>query len=198
MNADSGRTHQKYRTRRALLAAARALLERKEQVTVTTAAAEAMMSKATAYRYFATSDALMREAVLDGYWLSPEEVIGDAAQVRERVKRVNAFLFAHTRRHESAHRYFLAKALEAWVAEGGKPKSQLRLGRRLPMYEFALEPIKASLSKEAFRHLVLSLSGASGIETYIALKDMCNLDDAAADEISWSIIGAILDKAGVP
>jgi AcrR family transcriptional regulator len=197
MDTDSGRSQQKYRTRRALLAAARALLERKEQVTVTAAAAEAMISKATAYRYFATSDALMREAALDGYWLSPEDVIGDASEVRERVRRVNAYLFAHTRRHESAHRYFLAKALEAWVAEGGKPKSQLRLGRRLPMYELALEPLRTSMSKAAFRHLVLCLAGASGIESYIALKDMCQLDDAMADEISWSIIGAILDKAGI-
>lgn len=97
----------------------------------------------------------------------------------------------------TAHRYFLAKALEAWVAEGGKPKSQLRLGRRLPMYEFALEPLRDSMSKAVFRYLILCLSGASAIETYIALKDICGLDDQAADEVSWSIISAILDKAGV-
>ena len=197
MDADAGRKHQKYRTRRALLAAARQLLERKEAVTVTAAAAEAMISKATAYRYFSTSEALIREAALDGKWFSPEEVIGDAREVRERVRRVNAYLFAHTRRNEIAHRYFLAKALEAWVAEGGKPKAQLRLGRRLPMYELALEPLRAAMSKAEFRHLLLSLAGASGIETYIALKDMCALDDATADEISASIIEAILDKAGV-
>ena len=197
MNPESGRQLQKYRTRRALLAAARQLLERKEAVTVLAAANEAMISKATAYRYFSNSELLIREAVLDGKWLSPEEVVGDATHVRSRVRRVNAYLFAHTRRNESAHRYFLAKALEAWVAEGGKPKSQLRLGRRLPMYEFALEPVRKQIPRPAFRHLLFSLAGASGIETYISLKDMCGLNDAAADEVSQSIIEAILDRAGI-
>lgn len=194
MDIDSGRSQQKYRTRRALLAAARQLLENKEPVTVQAAAATAHISKATAYRYFATTEALMREAVLDGIWREPEVVIGEARDVRERVHKVGAYLFEHTRNNESAHRYFLAKALEAWVAEGGKPKTQLRLARRIPMLELALEPVRASLSKSDFQNLVLSLAGASGIESYIALKDMCGLNDAEADAISRMTIDAILDK----
>jgi AcrR family transcriptional regulator len=195
LDIEKGRRDQKYRTRRALLAAARQLLERKEPVTVAAAAMEATISKATAYRYFSTSESLMREAVLDGRWKEPEEVVGDAKEVRERLQRVNAYLFMHTRNNEMAHRYFLSKALEQWVAEGGKPTVQLRLARRIPMYAFALEPVKSSMSKSAFRKLVLALAGASGIESYIALKDVCGLDDAEADEISWMIIEAIFDKA---
>lgn len=194
LDIEKGRRDQKYRTRRALLAAARQLLERKEPVTVAAAAMEATISKATAYRYFSTSESLMREAVLEGHWKEPEEVVGDAKDVRERLQRVNAFLIMYTRNNEMAHRYFLSKALEAWVAEGGKPTVQLRLGRRIPMYAFALEPVKGSLSKSAFRKLVLALAGASGIESYIALKDVCGLDDEEADEISWMIIEAIFDK----
>lgn len=194
MDIDSGRSQQKYRTRRALLAAARQLLERKEPVTVQAAAAVAHISKATAYRYFATTDALMREAVLDGLWREPSVVVGDAHDVRERVHKVGAYLFEHTRNNESAHRYFLAKALEAWVADGGNPKTQLRLARRIPMFELALEPLRNSLAKRDFQNLVLALAGASGIESYIALKDMCGLNDAEADTISRMTIDAILDK----
>lgn len=195
MELDSGRRNQKYRTRRALLAAARTLLERQEPVSVAAVAALADISKATAYRYFSTTDAIIREAVLDGRWKSADEVIGDATEVRERVQRVNAYLFQHTRNNEAAHRLFLSKALETWVLEGGKPKAQLRLGRRIPMYELALAPVKAALPKPAFDRLVLSLAAASGIESYIALKDVCELDDATADDISATIIGAILDQA---
>ena len=198
MEIDSGRRHQKYRTRRALLAAARQLLERKEPVTVTAAAAEMKISKATAYRYFSTSEALIRDALLDAVWQEPEKVIGDAVAVRERVRRVHAYLFDFTRQNESAHRYFLAKALETWVMEGGKPKGQLRGGRRIPMFEMAVEPLRAQLPEVAIQDLVLALSGASGIEVYIALKDVCRLDDAKADAISWSTVEAILDRAGVP
>ena len=195
MELDSGRRNQKYRTRRALLAAARTLLERQEPVSVAAAAALADISKATAYRYFSTTDAIIREAVLDGRWKSAEEVIGDAVEVRERVQRVNAYLFQHTRNNEAAHRMFLSKALESWVAEGGKPKAQLRLGRRIPMYEQALAPVRASLAKPEFHKLVLSLAAASGIESCIALKDACELDDATAGDISATIITAILDRA---
>ena len=195
MELDSGRRNQKYRTRRALLAAARTLLERQEPVSVAAAAALADISKATAYRYFSTTDAIIREAVLDGRWKSAEEVIGDAVEVRERVQRVNAYLFQHTRNNEAAHRMFLSKALESWLGDGGKPKAQLRLGRRIPMYEQALAPVRASLAKPEFHKLVLSLAAASGIESYIALKDVCELDDATADDISATIITAILDRA---
>ena len=42
---------------------------------------------------------------------------------------------------------------------------------------------------------MLSLAAASGIESYIALKDVCELDDATAGDISATIITAILDRA---
>jgi hypothetical protein len=55
--------------------------------------------------------------------------------------------------------------------------------------------VKGSLSKLAFRKLVLALAGASGIESYIALKEVCGLDDSEVDEILWMIIQAIFEKA---
>jgi AcrR family transcriptional regulator len=195
LDIDAGRTLQKYRTRRALLAAARSLLDRQEAVTVAAAAAEAAISKATAYRYFATPEALIREALLDGNWKQPEEVVGGAADVRARVERVHRYLFEFTRRNENAHRHFLSKALEAWVAGGGKSKTPLRGARRIPMFELALEPVRETMPAAAFARLAHALSAASGIETYIALKDVCGLDDGEADAIAWSNIEAIMDRA---
>jgi AcrR family transcriptional regulator len=195
MDLDVGRTEQKLRTRRALLLAARRLLDRHEAVTVTAAAAEAMISKATAYRYFSTSEALVREALLDAGWKTPEEVVGNSMDVRERVLRVHRYLFAFTRRNETAHRLFLAKALEAWVAEGGKPKALLRGARRLPMFELALEPMRGALPASSFKLLLYSLSAASGIETYIALKDVCGLSDKEADRVSSETLLGVLDRA---
>jgi AcrR family transcriptional regulator len=195
MDLSVGRTQQKLRTRQALLAAARQIVNRHDIVTVASAAAEAKTSKATAYRYFSTAETLLTEALLDADWAVPEEVIGEVTDVRERVQRVHRYLFEFTRRNESAHRLFLAKALEAWVAEGGKPKAQLRGSRRLPMFEVALQPVRRSLSPAAFKRLVHSLSAASGIETYIALKDVCRLSDKEADRISAATLDAILDQA---
>jgi hypothetical protein len=41
----------------------------------------------------------------------------------------------------------------------------------------------------------LALSAASGVESYIALKDACRADDETARRISVGIIDAILDRA---
>jgi AcrR family transcriptional regulator len=191
---DIGRTNQKARTRKALLEAARALMERGEPVTVLSAANEAGISKATAYRYFPTSDPLILEATLDAKVLTPSEVVGDAVNVRERVLRVQRYFFDLTRQSETQFRLFLARALDAWVASGGEVSPHLRGGRRLPMYEFALEPVRSHMKRKEFEFLVLSLSAASGIESYLALKDVCRVDDRLADKIAASNIEAILDR----
>jgi AcrR family transcriptional regulator len=169
-------------------------MERGEAATVLSAAAEAGISKATAYRYFSTSEALVLEATLDGKVASPEEIVGDATDVRERVLRVQRYLFKLTRDSETTFRLFLARALDASVAEGGQASREIRGGRRLPMYEHALEPVRGRLSRQEFDFLVLSLSAASGMESYLALKDVCRVDDPLADRIAASNIEAILDR----
>ena len=92
MHLDLGRTSQKARTRRDLLAAARRVLDRGQTFSVNAVADEAAISRATAYRYFSDPDALMLEAVLDGQFATPEEVVGDAEDTRERVHRVQRYL----------------------------------------------------------------------------------------------------------
>lgn len=190
MRLDSGRTGQKLRTRRALLAAARAVMARGEPLTVVAAAAEAGISKATAYRYFATADALAMEAALDAAFAEPATVIGDAAEVRERVRRVHLYLAETVARNERVYRLFLAKALEASTQEGA---SSLRGGRRLPMYELALEPVRGLMTPAAFRTLLHALSAATGSEAQLALKDVCRLGEAESARVSRATVEALLD-----
>jgi AcrR family transcriptional regulator len=194
LRLDTGRSSQKARTRQALLAAARQVMERGEPVTVLAAAQEAGISKATAYRYFSTSETLILEATLDAKVATPEEIVGDAQDVRERVIRVQRYLFTLTRASETKFRLFLARALDASVADRGHASREIRGGRRLPMYEHALAPVRSRLSRKQFQFLVLSLSAASGMESYLALKDVCRVDDATADRIAVSNIEAILDR----
>lgn len=194
MRLDTGRTNQKSRTRQALLAAARRVLERNEAVTVSSAADEARISRATAYRYFSDADTLTLEAILDGQVATPQEIVGDAQDVRERVQRVQRYLFALTRGAETKFRLFLARALDSWVADGGRMDREIRAGRRIPMYEHALAPVRSQMTRQDFTFLVMSLSAVSGLESYLALKDVCRVDDAMADRVAASNIEAILDR----
>jgi AcrR family transcriptional regulator len=192
MDLTSGRSQQKYRTRRALLAAARTLASGKQTITVQAVADAAGISRATAYRYFESSEYLMREALLDGEWSSPEQVIGETTDVRERVRRVQRYLYEFTRKNEMAHRLFLAKALESWVEQGGQTKVQLRGARRIPMFKLALEPLRGTIPAETIDRLVIRLAAAAGIETFVALKDVCGLNDEEAIRISEANADAIL------
>lgn len=195
MHLDLGRTSQKARTRRDLLAAARRVMDRGEAASLNAVADEAGISRATAYRYFADPDVLMLEAVLDGGFAGPEEVVGEAEDVRERVQRVQRYLFQATRDAEMRFRLFLSRALETSVRGDARVRGEVRGGRRLPMYEHALAPVREMMSREDFQFLVLSLSAASGMEAYIAIRDVCRVDDAAlAARIAESNIDAILDR----
>jgi AcrR family transcriptional regulator len=194
MRLDEGRAKQKARTRRELLAAARRLMDRHAPVTVAHAADEAGISRATAYRYFSDPDVLTLEAVLDGGFASPEQVVGNTEDLRARVHKVRAYLFEAVRASETKFRLFLARALDSYVANGAGSRPEIRGARRQPMYEHALAPVRAGMPPQDFRFLVLSLSAASGLESYLALKDVCRVDDALADQIAASNIDAILDR----
>jgi len=194
MRLDLGRTGQKARTRSALLAAARQLLDKGEPVTINAAADTATVSRATAYRYFSDPDVLTLEAVLDGSFATPEEAVGDAVDVRERVHRVRRRLLESTRASEQRFRLFLARALEASARTGGGGAAEARAGRRLPMFAYALEPVRERMTAEAFEFLVLSLSAVTGLESFIALEDVCRVDPEQAEAISAAVVDAILDR----
>ena len=193
MQLETGRTRQKMRTRRELLAAARRLLERGQPVTVEAVAVEAEISRTTAYRYFSDAEAMILEAFLDGQALSPEEIVGDSAEVRERVHRVLRHLMDLVRHSETAFRTYLSRSLAGSGATGEARGSQ-RAGRRIPMYEHALAPVRETLGEAEFHDLVVSLSAVSGIESWIALKDVCRVDDEMAERVAASIVDAILDR----
>jgi AcrR family transcriptional regulator len=191
---DTGRTQQKIRTRRELLAATRRLLERGAPVTVDAVALEAEISRTTAYRYFSDAETMMVEAILDGQALSPEAIVGDVEDVRERVHRVRRYLVDLVRNAESAYRTYLSRSLANSVRHAANALHSQRGGRRVAMYEHALAPVRPGFAEEDFRILVFSLSSVSGIESLVVLKDVCRVDDATADRVAASMVDAILDR----
>ena len=50
------------------------------------------------------------------------------------------------------------------------------------------------MKPKAFNFLVIALSSVAGMENYLALKDVCQVDDATADQVAESVVQAILDK----
>jgi AcrR family transcriptional regulator len=191
---DRERLGQKLRTRRDLLAATRALIDRGVEVNVAAVADEAGISRATAYRYFSDPAALALEAVLDGAVAVPEDVIPEGASARERVHAVRRYWLSFYRSSENRLRVFAARAMEP--GPDGAPRYR-RAARRLPMFVEALTPACARLGEKRSEELTLALAAASGFESYITMKDILQLDEERIENLSETILDAILEKYGI-
>ncbi|MBS7699967.1 MULTISPECIES: TetR/AcrR family transcriptional regulator [unclassified Chelatococcus] len=188
------RLGQKLRTRRDLLAAARALIDRGAEVNLAAVADEAGISRATAYRYFSDAAALALEAVLDGIVSVPENIIPEGSPVRDRVHAVRRYWLAFCRTSENRLRIFAARAMESGAE--GAPRYQ-RYARRLPMFIEALSPVSATLGEKRTNELALLLAATSGFENYITMKDILRLNEEQIETYSETILDALLEKYGV-
>jgi AcrR family transcriptional regulator len=84
---DTGRVNQKKRTRMAIIGACREIIRSGAPVAMPDVAKAALVSEATAYRYFPDLAALLNEA-LAGLWLSPAEALGPVAGSADPVERI--------------------------------------------------------------------------------------------------------------
>src|SRR4051812_26045566 len=108
-----GRANQRLRTRKDLLAAAARLLKAGHSPDMDAVAREAMVSRATAYRYFPSVEALLVEAPLDGAVPDPDAVFtGDAStDPADRADRAEAAMHEMVYRNAAQLRVMLAASL---------------------------------------------------------------------------------------
>ncbi len=180
------------RTREAILAGARELMNRGETVTVAAAAAEEGISRATAYRYFSDAQVLANEAGLAVAVLPYEEVVAGCTGPRAKTVAVALYIFDLSTKNEAAFRQFLARNLDVWLAHGPGDR---RGARRVEMFERALE--EAELGRPDLTRLVNGLTAASGSEAMIALFDVAKVDLDASRQAIRDVAESLLDRFGV-
>jgi len=179
---DSGRILQKRRTRLAIVVAAASLLAQGRRPTVAEAADAALVSRATAYRYFPSQGALLLEAALQSTHpeIAPALADAPADDVNARFDVVCTAMFERVIEAEPQMRQMLQFTQQEWLDNSDVVKPRLRQGRRLEWIEQALEPLRGRLDKNDFERLVNGLAMTVGVEAYIALRDVCGLDNQAA------------------
>ena len=192
----AGRANQKARTRQAIVRAAGALLARGEKPGLDEIAAEAGVSRATAYRYFPGLDALLSEAAVDLLIPSPEALFDSRApaDAEARLALVDETFDQACRERDVPLRLMLARLLERSVRPE-QAEAPLRQNRRMPLIERALAPLKGQMGDEAARRLVHALAMVVGTEGYIALTDVVGLDRDEARKVRRWAIEALLDAA---
>lgn len=191
-----GRSNQKRRTRRALLDAASQLMRQGHTPSLEEIAEEALVSRATAYRYFPSAEALLVEASLDLAMPDAEELFrGVPSDLAARVKRLDAAVDAMIRANEPALRAMLINALQLSLAADARDLPA-RQNRRSPLIEAALEPARDVIEPESFDRLGKALALVVGTEARVVCKDVLQLSEAETRALKSWMIGALVAAAG--
>jgi AcrR family transcriptional regulator len=186
----SGRPNQKTRTRKDLLVAASRLMKQGRTPTLDEVAEEALVSRATAYRYFASIEALLVEASLDVAVPEPAELFRDDASRDPvaRLQRVDTALHDMILANEPLLRAMLAHTIQQGMQAGTNGKLPRRQNRRTPLIEAALAPARDQFKPADLKALTRALALIMGSEAAIVVKDVLQLDDAEARRVkSWAI-----------
>jgi AcrR family transcriptional regulator len=188
----TGRTSQKARTRDALIAAARQLLDEGVTPTVEAAAGEASVGRTTAYRYFPNSRALLAATFPE---LEMDSLLGTdpPEDPLTRLEIVAERLTQQIIEHEPEYRAQLRLALEGEPA--GSESLPLRRGRRIAWVEDALSPLEGRMPEGELGRLVLGIGATLGIEALVWLTDMGGLSREEAAEVMRSNARTLLRSA---
>src|SRR6266550_3190758 len=163
-----GRANQKTRTRRAIIDACRELVRTGSDVTMPEVARRALVSEATAYRYFPDLTSLLAETI-EGLWPSPAEALGPVASSADPVERVRfacEFLLRGVLSYQGAVRAMISGTI---TRPGLAP---VRPGIRFGLIDHALAPFGAGADlAQLKRDLAVTVSA----EALFTLTDLCGL-----------------------
>jgi AcrR family transcriptional regulator len=177
--AGSGRANQKKRTRDAIVRAASELSRTGRDVTMPEIAKAALVSEATAYRYFPDLASLLQEAIADQLPDLARALAGatDSADPVDRVAAAANYLLRHVLTREGVVRAMIAATVIR------PERAPARPGLRIGLIDHALEPLQQSLGATdpaALIRLKLGLSTIVSAEALFSLTDLHGLDPEAA------------------
>jgi AcrR family transcriptional regulator len=181
------------RTRKDLLEAANRLLREGRNPTFEEIAEAAMVSRATAYRYFPGLDALLREAALDVETPTPQTLFATdgSSDPLARLKRLDAALWKMIQANRAPLRALLAQSLQP--AEGSAPP--VRQNRRSPLVGAALEPVKDQFDPERLDLLAKALVLLLGVEAEVVFSDVLRISPAEARRVREWMFAALVEAA---
>ena len=170
----TGRANQKLRTHNAIVQAAAELSRTGRELTMPEIAKAALVSEATAYRYFPDLASLLREAIA-GQLPSPAEAlepVADSGDPVERVAAATEFLLRHVLARQGVVRAMIASTITRPADAAARP------GLRFGLIDHALAPLADTLgaADPGLRQLHRDLAVVVSAEALFNLTDLYRMD----------------------
>jgi AcrR family transcriptional regulator len=177
------------RTRKLMLETAISLMQQGETPSVTEVAEAAGVSRATAYRYFASQADLVHAVVDEALgpilsWESEYEAAEDRVDDLLESSMPRIFEF------EATFKAALKLSLEQWAQRqagtlGEEPP--FKRGHRVDLLQEAIAPLKKTLPRRQFQRLAQALSLTYGLEVLVILQDLWGLEPRDVQSVAqWS------------
>ncbi|MDP3737431.1 MAG: helix-turn-helix domain-containing protein [Hyphomonadaceae bacterium] len=192
----AGRPNQRRRTRKDLLEAATRLMRKGLKPTLEDVAEEALVSRATAYRYFPSVEQLLVEAALDVAMPTADEVLRGAPLIDPlaRLEKVDVAFESMMSANEAGLRMMLAQSMQRSLA-ADTSKLPKRQNRRSPMIDAALAPAAKQFKPVDLQMLSRALALVIGTEAMVVFKDVLQISDAEARKVRRWTIRALVEAA---
>jgi AcrR family transcriptional regulator len=191
-------SNQELRARKDLLLAAGRLLKQGLRPTMDEVAKEALISRATAYRYFKSVEALLLESAVDEAVSDPAEVFSKdkSADPVARIDKAEASMHKTVFANEAQLRMFLARSIGRDLSDDALPQRQ---NRRLPLIEAALAPARERFTDAEYEKLCIALAMIFGPESMIVARDVLRIDEKTARKAkSWAVKALVQAAMGEP
>jgi AcrR family transcriptional regulator len=172
----AGRANQKLRTRNAIVQAAAELSRTGREVTMPEVAKAALVSEATAYRYFPDLASLLQEAIAEQLPSADEALkpVADSTDPVARIAAATEFLLRHVLSRQGVVRALIA----ATITRPGQ--AQIRPGLRFGLIDSALAPLHGALGPDSLAQLKRDLAVVVSAEALFSLTDLDGLDPEEA------------------
>jgi AcrR family transcriptional regulator len=163
-------------------------------------AEEALVSRATAYRYFPSVEALLVEAAVDVATPEAGELFRDdtSRDPVERMQRAEAAVHDVIIANEPLLRTMLAHAIQQGIQSDENASLPRRQNRRTPLIEAALAPARDQFKPADLKILTRALGFIMGPESVVVAKDVLQLDDAETRKLKRWVIRALVEAARKP
>lgn len=193
----NGGGNKRLRTRKDLLRAAAQLVARGDTPTMEAVAEAALVSRATAYRYFQSIEDLLVELPIDESVPAAESLFtgGDPGTAEARLDAAESVMHESVCQHEAQLRLMMAQSLQKSLKREAGDTTPVRQQRRVKYIETALAPHKSEFDSDSYKKLVASLTLVFGPEAMIVFRDVYPLSTKTARAVKRWMIQALVDAA---